>query len=102
VVSTVVSPLNSISHAYIRPGLPDADAAKVWIIRNQFGRRNITPFTRVELVLLLEPLPQNSAKADTREELAKLSGVSHDTIARGKVIQAKVSEEVKAALAATL
>jgi ParB-like chromosome segregation protein Spo0J len=98
--------------------LPDENAAMVWIIHNQFGRRNLTPFTRVELALKLEPLlrvkakenqatgksgrgkplPQNSAKADTRRDLAKASGVSHDTIAKGKIIAARASEEIKAAL----
>jgi hypothetical protein len=34
---------------------------------------------------------QNSDKAiDTKKELAKASGVSHDTIAKVKVIEAKV------------
>ena len=92
--------------------------AVVWIIRNQFGRRNLSNYTRVELVLKLEPLlrvkakeqqirkpesvSQKSAKQtpiDTRKDLAKAAGVSHDTIAKGKVIQAKASEETKAALA---
>lgn len=43
---------------------------------------------------------QKSAKpiVDTREELAKIAGVSHDTIAKGKVIEAKASEETKASL----
>ena len=91
--------------------------AVVWIIRNQFGRRNLSNYTRVELVLKLEPLLrvksrqgertdhcQKSDKSekpnlDTKKELAVTSGISHDTIARGKVIQAKASEETKAALA---
>ena len=93
--------------------------AVVWIIRNQFGRRNLSNYTRVELVLKLEPLLRVKAKEkeherkttcqksdksslpthDTKKELAVTSGISHDTIARGKVIQAKASEETKAALA---
>ena len=32
---------------------------------------------------------------ETRQELAKAAGVSHDTIARGKVIQAKASEAIR-------
>jgi len=36
--------------------LEDRDAAKVWIINNQFARRNLTPFQRAELALKLEPL----------------------------------------------
>ena len=94
----------------------DGNAAQVWIIRNQFGRRNLTPYTRVELALRLEPLLAEKAKEkqirkpdsvrqksaeqtpiETRKELANVAGVSHDTIAKGKVIQAKASEETKAA-----
>ena len=90
--------------------------AVVWIIRNQFGRRNLSNYTRVELVLKLEPLLRVKAKEnqraggqssevgrqksdkplDTKRDLAKAAGVSHDTIAKGKVIAAKASEETKA------
>jgi len=38
-------------------------------------------------------LPQNSAKAiETRKELSKLAGVSHDTISRIEKIAAKAKE----------
>lgn len=92
----------------------DRDAAKIWIIRNQFGRRNLTPYQRSELVLKLEPLIRERAKekqsqggkekvvqksaeppVKTREELAKVAGVSHDTIMKVKKIQAAGTEEVK-------
>ena len=36
--------------------------AKIWIINNQFGRRNITSFTRAELALKLKPLIAEKAK----------------------------------------
>jgi hypothetical protein len=36
--------------------------AKEWIIRNQFGRRNLTLAQRSELALKLEPLIQKKAK----------------------------------------
>ncbi len=96
--------------------LPDRDEAKIWILRNQFARRNLTPFQRAELALKLEPLiagkaqekrresggavPQKSAKPpiDTRKEVAKLAGVSHDTIAKAKTISAEADEETKAKL----
>ena len=39
-------------------------------------------------------LPQNSAKAiETRKELSKLAGVSHDTISRIEKIAAKAKEK---------
>lgn len=87
-----------IKFSTIELDLPRKDSAKEWIIRNQFGRRNLTIFQRCELALELKPLieekarekqrqagkeklPQNSAKAiDTREELAAIAGVSHDTV----------------------
>ncbi len=86
---------------------------RIWIIRNQFGRRNINLYQRADLGLVLEPLLaekakanqvkagkekllQNSAEAvDTRKEVAKASGVSHDTIAKVKVINAQAPESVK-------
>lgn len=97
----------------------DEDAAKVWIIRHQFGRRNLSAYTRATLALKLEPLlkvkakenqikggkekvPQKSAEPpaerETRAELAKAAHVSHDTIAKAKVIEAKATPEAKAAL----
>lgn len=93
--------------------LKDRDAAKAWVITNQFGRRNLAPFVRAELALQLEPLiadgakqkqreaggavPQKSAKAaiDTRKEVAKVAGVSHDTIHKAKKITEKAPEPVK-------
>ena len=93
------------------------DEVKAWIIQNQFGRRNLQPFQRAELALLLEPifrqkgkenqgertdLLQKSAKSDkpvdTRKELAKVAGVSHDTISKAKKIIEKADEKTKGLL----
>ena len=70
---------------------------------------HLEPYQRAELALALEPLlaakakarqaqagktklPQISAEAvETRKEVAKVAGVSHDTIAKAKVIQAKAT-----------
>ena len=77
-----------------------------WIILNQFGRRNLSPGNRSILALRLEPifkekakekqekgtnqysLPQKSAEPsiETRKEVAKIAGVSHDTIDKVKKI----------------
>ncbi|MEK7856946.1 MAG: DUF5131 family protein, partial [Acidobacteriota bacterium] len=75
------------------------DAAKKWVITQQLGRRNLNLYQRARLALALKAaiearaksnqrggqggtlLPQNSAEAiETRAELAKLAGVSHDTV----------------------
>jgi site-specific DNA-methyltransferase (adenine-specific) len=57
-----------------------------------------------------KPLPQNSAEGvieeqkdvakETRQHLAEVAGVSHDTISRVKAIQAKADDETKAKLQA--
>jgi hypothetical protein len=98
--------------------LPDRAAAKLWIIRNQLGRRNLTPYQRAELALALEPRIAEKAKekqragagsgpsgrqksdkpTDTKREVAKKAGVSHDTIAKAKVIRDKADEKTKAKL----
>jgi N6-adenosine-specific RNA methylase IME4 len=96
--------------------LTDFEAAKYWIITNQFGRRNLAPFQRVELVLKLEPmiaarakenqlaaLKQNAVLSDltersvidTRAELAKLSGLSEGTIYKGRILVDRGSAEAK-------
>ena len=90
------------------------DDAMVWIIDNQFSRRNLTPFARGELALKRKHIIAAKAKknqlrttenrvcqisdkqrVDTKKELAKIAGVSHDTIARVEKIVQKAPEEVK-------
>ena len=82
-----------------------------WIIKNQFGRRNLPLHERARLALRLKPviaekakekqhsginqytpsLSQNSVKPsyaiDTQKEIAKAAGVSHDTIAKVEKIE---------------
>jgi hypothetical protein len=79
--------------------LPDETAAKIWIIRNQFGRRNITLASRCELAEklaeALRPLAkENQRKSQgrgkkglpivanlfSREQAAKEAGVSHGSL----------------------
>jgi protein gp37 len=87
----------------------------IWIIRNQFARRNLEPYQRAELVLKLEPLiaakakahqqqaggavPQKLAEAvDTRETLAQMANVSHETMRKAKAIAQEADESTKEAL----
>ena len=90
------------------------ELAKEWIIRNQFGRRNLSAFQRSELALQLKPLLSAKAKknqsrrsesvlqisakvepVDVREEISKIAGVSHDTITKVEKITEKASEKIK-------
>lgn len=90
----------------------DKEEAKKWIILNQFGRRNLSAYDRSVLALKLKPLiaerakekqseaggavRQKSDKAaiDTKKELAKVAGVSHDTIHRVEAIQNSGDKEL--------
>lgn len=82
--------------------------AEEWIIRNQFGRRNLSAYVRTQLALRLEETIANRAKEnvrkgggsgdsgrqksdnpiDTKKEVAKAANVSHDTVAKVKKIDA--------------
>ena len=90
----------------------DRNHAKEWIIRNQFGRRNLSAYVRTQLALQLEEtiaarakqrqlrkpadfVVQNSAQQNkTRDEVAKLANVSHDTVAKVKRINAQGAPEL--------
>lgn len=89
------------------------EAVKEWIIKNQFGRRNLTPYDRSLLALKLKPMIaekakkneskggqgcQISDKVDTKKELAKVAGVSHDTIHKVEKIEAEATPQVKQAV----
>ena len=99
--------------------------AKIWMIKNQFGRRNLTNYQRSELALRLEDeiaarAKENKRKAgknhkgnqhtgvevlsnsteapnpiNTREELADEAGVSSNTIYRSKKINEHADDETK-------
>jgi len=97
------------------------NAATVWIIQNQFGRRNLSSYSRSVLALKLEEILRpkgrenqiihgntapgksksllyNSTKVlpiNTRQEIAKTAKVSSNTIDRVKVIEAKATPEQK-------
>ncbi len=92
------------------------DDAKRWMLVRQMGRRNLTSYHKGELALkygaLFEAeakdrqreggktkLPQNSDKParerETCRQLAKVAGVSHDTMARIKKISEQADEPTK-------
>ena len=94
---------------------PSRDDVIVWIIKNQFGRRNLPAYERARLALRLKPVIAEKAKekeaerkttfqksekssmpqVNTTKEIAKAAGVSHDTIAKVEKIEEKATQEVK-------
>jgi DNA modification methylase len=107
---------HKLKYESIEKSFDSEEDVKEWMIHNQFGRRNLSNFQRSVLVLELESVFSARAKEkqkeaggavrqisdkaviDTKKELAKLANVSHDTIAKVKVIQATATPEVKAKL----
>lgn len=90
------------------------DDAKIWIIQNQFSRRNLNSYQRGKLALELKPLIANKAKKqqgtrvdisqnsgeslipiDTQKKVAKAARVSHDTISKIEKIEKKATPKQK-------
>lgn len=106
---------HGIPFAVIEMDFTDRDDAKLWIIRNQLARRNLPMHKRAQLALELKPIIEERAKAnqgtrndirqisdrskflDTKHELAKIAGVSHDTIAKVEKIEKNALEPIREA-----
>lgn len=113
---------NKIKFDTVDINLGSRDEAKVWIIDNQLGKRNLAAYQYFELVEHLEPLIRKEAKEkqfstlkqgsktpvlqnsverqpiDTQKEMAEKAHMSHDTYYRCKEIAEKATEEDKKAL----
>lgn len=97
----------------------DIEDVKAWMIKNQFGRRNLTLIQRMNLAFLYEDIIKAKARArqatgapgirggdrfssieekgyeHTDKELAKIAGVGNATIHRARVIKESGTEEQK-------
>jgi len=104
---------HGIDYETVEMEFTDRQEAIKWIILNQFGRRNLSAYDRSLLALRLKPIiaekakekqvesggavPQKSDKPpiETNKEIAKVAGVSHDTIARVEKIEQRATPEIK-------
>jgi chaperonin cofactor prefoldin len=109
---------HGIAYQTVEKEFSDRADAVMWIIKNQFGRRNLQLFQRSELALKMKSVIAEKAKVNmqlsegrgkkglqnsdnlnspvhTNEELAKLAGVSRDTINKSEQIIKKGTEEQK-------
>ena len=95
---------HGLSFATTELTFKDREEVKEWIIRNQFGRRNISPYVKILLALKLKPII--SAKADKRmkkgtadpvptlaqgktiDKIANIAGVGRETVRKVEKIQA--------------
>jgi len=103
---------SNIEFETIEMNFKDADDAKLWILKNQMARRNMTDYSRAAKALKMKPVlaekarermkaggnpMQNSAQGGAvRDEVAKLAGVSHDTISKVEEIEATAPDAIKA------
>jgi DNA methylase len=91
------------------------DEAKIWIIHNQFGRRNLSAYTRGVLALQLKDMlaaqararilngkapdpSENFRQGKTSEQLAEVAGVSDRTIEKIAFIEQYADADIKAQL----
>lgn len=96
-----------IAFQTVQKDFADRQAVLEWIIKNQFGRRNLPAYERARLALRLKPVLAERAKerqalglksdegGRTDVAIAKAAGVGHDTIAKVEKIEAKAAPEVK-------
>ena len=89
----------------------DRNEAKLWMLQNQYARRNMNGFQRVEHALHFKDhfakeaeknqkagVNQNSDKGvNTLKELARVAGVSHDTVYRiERILKKATTEDIEA------
>jgi DNA modification methylase len=107
---------HDINYVTVEKEFENINRVKEWMIHNQFGRRNLSNYQRSVLALQLEDVFREKAKEnqaiqfkgislkqisaevkpiETRQEIAKVANVSHDTIAKVKKIQSNATPEVK-------
>lgn len=103
---------HSMDFSVAEKSFDDIDDAKLWIINNQFSRRNISNYDRSVLALKKKDIIASQAKENqgmridirptlarssiiTREEVAKEAGISHGTISKVELIERKAPEEIK-------
>lgn len=109
---------NSVPFGVAEIEFRDESDAKLWIVKNQLGRRNLTKFQRCEMVLPMEEkikaeteekrraliseykksgktAPKSAESVDTRDILAKLAGVGHSMIDMARVIIEIADEDTK-------
>jgi site-specific DNA-methyltransferase (adenine-specific) len=91
----------------------DRDSVTLWMVKNQFARRNLNSHARANLARIAKPIIAAKAKAQqgtrtdirqnsdeslpisTKHELAALAGVSHDTIHKVEVIEDAAPDVIK-------
>lgn len=102
---------HGLEYKTVQIELEDDTAAKIWIMNNQLGRRNLSTATRALMVLDMKPLFAEQAKerqgartdikpheglklGQTRDQLAKIAKVSKSSIDYAEYIKAHAPDEI--------
>ncbi len=102
---------HGIPYKVFERSFPDKDSAIIAALQIQLSRRNVTPYLRGILALRYKEriaarakenqgartdISQNSVKSvDTQKELARIAGVSHDTISKIETIERDAPVEIR-------
>ena len=112
---------NNIPFTTIPKEFENREEVIEWIIRNQFGRRNMSDYSKGILALKLEKVMSEQAKRNQKlsgeqfgkgmpnsaqpikpivvtKELAKIAGIGNNNMKRIKIIEREASQEQKEAL----
>lgn len=88
----------------------DKEEALLWMINNQLGRRNISPYSRTILALKYEEIIKpkaelqmkagktlglNDPRVNTRKQIAEIANVGEATVSKVKYIQENATKEQK-------
>lgn len=93
---------HGLSYTTIAKEFDSRDAVVEWMILNQFGKRNLSTYQRSLLALNLKPMFQEKikskskrSKTNIKKQIAKIVGVSQNTITKVEKIQKNASNEIK-------
>jgi ParB-like chromosome segregation protein Spo0J len=66
---------HDLAYSVVEMDFTDSLAARLWMIRNQFGRRNLSNYQRASLALEMEPMLAEQAKMNqgTRTDILQKS-----------------------------
>lgn len=102
--------LKDIPTKEIKNDFENIDDVKLWMMKHQFQRRNLSPVERLNLAFLSKSIIEKKAKEnlskagkgidvdekfDTNEAIGKIVGVSRTTVVRYNTVLEKASEKVK-------
>ena len=87
---------HGIPYRTVKLRFPSGDAAKLWILENQLGRRNLTDAMRIELAA--RKVEYTGKKEHILQHIAKAANLSHRTVQRYMRIKNHGGEELMSKL----